>query len=153
MPGELVDLGLELVDLLGHPAADLGQPLGVEPEPDPLHLGQHLDQRHLDLVQQPLDAELAQPRALALGELAGEPRVDRRIAGGLALLRGERELAVLGPGGRGGEARVGGELVQLVGAARGIDQVGGDHRVVGEVEALGPGGGEQARRARGRRGP
>ena len=118
-PACLVDLALELGDLLLHAGADLGQPLGVEPQADPLHLREHLDQRHLDLVQQLLDAELDQARALALGELAGEPRVDRRIAGGVALLRGEAQLPLLGPGRRRGEARVGGELVQLVGSPAG----------------------------------
>ena len=37
--------------------------------------------------------------------------------------------------GRGGEARVGGELGELVGAPGRVEEVGGDHRVVGEVEA------------------
>ena len=143
-PGVVVDLALELVDLLGHPGADLGQPLGVEAEADPLHLGEHLDQRHLDLVQQPLDAELAEALALAVGELAGQAGVDGGVAGGLALLGGERELPVLGPRRRRREPGVGGELVQVVGAAGRVDQVGGDHRVVGEVEPLRPGRGEQA---------
>ena len=147
MPGVLVDLSLELGDLLLHAGADLREPVGVELQPDPLHLRQHLDQRHLDLVQQLLDPELDQARALALGELAGEPRVDRRIAGGVALIRGEAQLPLLGPGRRRGEACVSGELVQLVRSPGGVDQVGGHHRVVGEVQALGPRRREQAARA------
>ncbi len=134
--GELVDLRLELVDLLVHPGADLGEALGVELEADALHLRERFDQRHLDLVEQLLDAELGQPLALALGELVREPGVDRWVAGRLALLGGERELAFLGAGGRRGEAGVGGELVEVVGAPGGIDQVGGDHGVVLEVEPV-----------------
>ena len=114
VPGVLVDLSLELGDLLLHAGADLREPVGVELQADPLHLRQHLDQRHLDLVQQLLHPELDQPRPLALGELAGEPRVDRRIAGGVALIRGEAQLPLLCPGRRRGEACVSGELVQLV---------------------------------------
>ena len=95
-PGELEDLGLQRLDLLLHPVADLGQALDIELEADALHRREHLDQRHLDLVHHPLDAELLQPRALALGELPGEAGVDRGIAGDVPLVALERELAVLG---------------------------------------------------------
>ena len=152
-PGELVDLGLELCDLLRHPLADLGEALGVDLEADLLERGEDLDQRHLDLLQQALDPELAEALALAGREAVDEAGVDRRVAGGLPLLGGKRELALVGAAGRGGEAGVGGELVQVVDAAGGIDQVGGDHRVVGEVEPAGPGGGEQPAPRRARRGP
>ena len=155
VPGELVDLGLELGDLLARTRRRSRPGAWCRAcRPIALHLGEHLDQRHLDLVQHALDAELAEPLALALGELADEPRVDRRVAGHVALLGGE---ATAGrprlPAGRGREAGVGGELVQVVGAAGGIDQVGGDHRVVGEVERARARGGEQALRRRGRPGP
>ena len=49
-------------------------------------------------------------------------------------------------GGRDADAGVGGELVQLVGAALRLDQVGGEHRVVlqSQLHALSGGGGEQS---------
>src|ERR1700760_1053062 len=70
-------------------------------------------------------------------------------------LLGERQLAVVlvfavrprVVGGRSdADARVGGELGQLVGAALRLDQVGGEHRVVleAQLDALAGGGGEQA---------
>ena len=91
---------------------------------------------HLDLVQEPLHPELPQARALAAGELAGEPGVDRRVACHVTLRGREAELTVVGARGRRRETRVCGQLVKVVGAPRGVDQVGGDHGVVGQVEAL-----------------
>ena len=97
-PGEVEDLGLELGDALGHPLADRRQTLGVDADPDPLHRRQDLDQRQLDLVQQWLEAELLEALALAVGELVREAGIDGRVAGGLALLGLERELAGIGAG-------------------------------------------------------
>ena len=65
----------------------------------------------------------------------GQASVDRGIAGGLPLLGGERELPRLGARGGGRQARVGGELVEVVRAPGRVDQVGGDDRVVLELEA------------------
>ena len=81
-------------------------------------------------------------RALALGELPREPRLDRRIARRLGLLA-ERQLGVvrgrLGLVARAdGNARVGRELLEDVCAPRRIDQVGADHRVVVDLNAPAP---------------
>ena len=151
LPGQLVDLLFESVDPLAEAGADLGEALGVELQPLALHRRQHLDQRQLDLAQQRPQAELLDAGALELGEgrdqarlLGGlEPRLDllaeRELAVVLVAFSGRRALGEADPG-------VGGQLDQLVGAALGLEQVGGDHRVVleAELDALARRGGEQA---------
>ena len=118
-----------------------------------LHRDEDLDQRQLDLAQEPLEPELVELLALALGQLPGEPGVDRGVAGG-SPSSPERELAR--PAARRGvrphgEPGVGRQLVEDVGAPGRIDQVGGDHRVVGELERAGPGRSRAGRGARPRR--
>ena len=144
VPGELEDLALQLGDPLGHALADLGQPLGVELDAGALHGGQDLDQRHLDLAQEAVEPELVEPLPLASRQLVGQASVDRGIARGLPLLGGERELPGLGARGGGRQARIGGELVEVVRAPGRVDQVGGDDRVVLELEAARWGDREQA---------
>ncbi len=133
------------VDPLLEALADLGEALGVEHHPDPLHLRQDLDQRHLDLVHQPFQVLLLHRLALALGDLPDEAG----LGGGVGRrLLAQLELAVavcaIGLLGRGGEAALGGDVDQVVGAARRVEQVGADHRVVAEVEPILAGGGEEA---------
>ena len=127
---------------------------GVELDALALHAGEHLDQRHLDLAHHPLEAEVGELRALAGGQLPGQAGGLRRIAGPARLLLSERELPVVGGLGVASAHRdplVGGELVELVGPPRRVDQVGGDHRVVGEVERPGGEVGRAARAASARR--
>ena len=114
---------------------------GVELHPDPLHLGQHLDQRHLDLVHQLLEAVLLhRPRAGARrAPRPGGPRRRGRRRGSSspssswpssALPSARRRLGLRGRR----EAALGGDLDQVVGAPRRVEQVGADHRVVAELE-------------------
>ena len=96
-----------------------------------------------------LEPELLEPRALHVGERGDQARFLGRVEAGLDLLA-QRELAVVlvasaaAPSAQ-ADAGVGGELDQLVGPALRLEQVGGDHRVVVELEldALAGGGGEQ----------
>ena len=77
------------------PGADLGQPLGVELQPLPLHRRQHLDQRQLDLAQQ--RAPGPAPRAAAAGRRRASA-TRRASSAGLEARLGllaERELAVV----------------------------------------------------------
>ena len=76
--GELVDLALELGDPLRHALADLRETLRVELDAGALHGGEHLDQRHLDLVEHALEPELLDLLALAGGELEGQAGLGRR---------------------------------------------------------------------------
>ena len=162
--GQLEDLLLQRLDPLAEAGADLGQALGVELQPLALHRRQHVDQRQLDLAQQLLQPQLLDARALDVGEGRDQPRLLGGVEPGLDLLA-ERELAVvLGPpaaAGALGEADpgVGGQLGQLVGAALGLEQVGGEHRVVLELQLdplarprrAGRGGRRRATWRRGRR--
>ena len=112
-------------------------------------------ERHLDLGEDALEAEVGELRALALGQIPDEPGLLARVLG-LGLLLGggpERELAVVGLLVLGGggladrEPLVGGELAELVGPPGRVDQVGGEHRVVGEVEGAGGQRAEQPARS------
>ena len=68
MPGQLVDLRLQL----GHPLAilptQLLQQRHVDPHATELHVGQHFDQRHLQLVEQRIQAIVSQSIAEDLGK-------------------------------------------------------------------------------------
>ena len=113
-----------------------------------LHPGEHLDQRHLDLAHHPLEPEVGELRRWRAASSQAEARGLGRIVGLLVSpvrARAARRRAVrIASAQR--DPLVGGELVELVGAARRVDQVGGDHRVVGEVERPGGEVGEQAAR-------
>ena len=120
LPGELEGLCLELLDALAEARGDLAHPVGVDPDPGVLHVGEHRGERELDLVVQLLRAPFPQART----ELGREP--SRRLratdeGGGLLLgRRGRDELQPV-------LAR---EVVELVAGAPGIDEVRGDQRVV-----------------------
>ena len=148
--GQLEDLLLQGLDPLAEAGADLGQALGVELEALAFHRRQHVDQRQLDLAQQRLQAQLLDPGSLHVGQGGDQAGLLGRVEPGLDLLA-ESQLTVVLAGRRGGalgqaDPGVGRQLGQLVGAALGLQQVGGDHRVVVEsqVDALAGGGGEQA---------
>ena len=152
--GEVVDLALELVDPLGHALADLREALRVQLHAGALHGGEHLDQRHLDLVEHALE-----PKALDLLALAAaSSKAKRASVGGSAVgspsaasescsLRGSLLPALRGCRARRGEAGIGCELGEVVDAAGRVDQVGGDHRVVRELEGAGGRDGQEPRAA------
>ena len=89
---------------------------GVELDARLLRLAQHPHERQLDVAQEALEAALADLLALAAGQLVREHR-----ARGLRVLRLDRHPALLA------------QLVERVAAAGGVEQVGGDLRVEGEV--------------------
>ena len=145
------DLGLQRLGLTGELRRDRGQPIRVELHALALHPGEHLDQRHLHLGEHPLEPEVGDLDPLALSELPGEAgdlgRIPLRLQiGGLVAERHLRRVGVrlllVRPQDR--DPVVGGELDQVVVPSRRIDQVGGDHRVVGEVERPGGQRAEQA---------
>ena len=151
VPGELVDLALELGDALRHPLADLGEALRVELDAGALHRGEHLDQRHLDLAAA---AARARTRASCARWRAASSNASRasvgRVAGRLALLGARARAAAVGgrPRRRARAAASPASAAsscELVDPPGRVDQVGGDHRVVLEVEAV-----RRARRPAGR---
>ena len=77
------------------PAPDLGQPLGVELQPLPLHRGEDVDERQLDLTQQRRQLELLDAGPLGIGQGRDQPRLLGRVEAGLRLLA-EGELALVG---------------------------------------------------------
>ena len=148
--GQLEDLLLQRCDPLAEARTDLGQTLRVQLQPLAFHRRQHVDQRQLDLAQQRFEAELLDPETLHLGQRGDQVRFLGRLQARLAIAV-ERELGVILLHGRRRLRRetnacVGSQLGQLVGAALGLEQVGGEHRVVVErhLDALTRAGGEQA---------
>ena len=116
LAGELVDLGLERVGLGLDPLGDLVQALGVELDPGELHVAQDPHDRQLDVDQQ-----VGQPAPADLLALPGGERVGQQRVGGRPRRRRRRQPALLA------------QLAERVGAARRLEQVGGDLGVVGEV--------------------
>jgi hypothetical protein len=112
---ERVDLRLELGDSRVDLLPDLGKALRVELQTVALHLDQDVDERQLDLLEQPRQPLLLQALALALGDHA---RYHRALGQLVAALDVRREALLLG------------QLDQRVAAASGVDQVCGDHRVM-----------------------
>ena len=90
---QLPDLVLELVDLVRDAGPSSAEPVGVQLDAHALIRHEDLDERQLDLVEQPPEAELARSRPLELGERTdgGGLRRQRRIGALLAL-----EPALLG---------------------------------------------------------
>ena len=97
--------------------ADPRQALLVEPDARDLHVAQHRDERQLDLVHQ-----AGQPAVVELLALPGGQRLAERRVGGQ-----RRRLAV------GLQPALLADLGEREAAARGLQQVGGQQRVVGEV--------------------
>ena len=104
------------MDLVAHALVDLGQPLAVEAHAGDLHVAQHPHERQLDLGHQPLEAAIVQLLALPRGERLQDDGV--------------------GPGlvvDVGGQAALLADLAEREAPARGLEQVGGQHGVVGQA--------------------
>ena len=158
--GEFEDLALELVDPLRHSLADLGQALVSSLTPArSMAASTSISGISISAIRRssPNCVELL---ALSRRELEGQAGLGRRVGGRLAPRRRARAARVsvvaVAPSrppsqprrARCSDAGVGGELGELVDATGRVDQVGGDHGVVSEVEAAGRRDGEQARRGR-----
>ena len=74
LAGQLPDLALERAGVGAHAQPGLLEPRGVELDAGLLGLAQHVDERQLDVVQEVLEAALAQLLALAAGELVDQHR-------------------------------------------------------------------------------
>ena len=153
--GELEDLALELGDSLRHALADLRQALGVElarrrapSRPAPRSAASRRRSAGAR-ARTPRGARAGGRRARSPGGRRWRdrapprpPRRKRQLAVGVCSRRSRREAGVRR------------ELVEVVGAARRVDQVGGDHRVVLRGRGC-PGrrrpAGRRARRRRGLR--
>ena len=133
LAGQLVDLPEERVELRVELLREPGEPLGIDADPDPLHVGQDADERHLERLVQALEAVLGEQGRLAQGEPPhalgpgagprGDPRRVRVPCRGP--LEEGRERS-----GDGRAARLGAQLVQGIAAPTGVEEVGGDRRVV-----------------------
>ena len=124
LAGELVGERLELGDALGEPRGDLAHPVGVDLDPGRLHLGEHAGQRQLDLAVERGEAALLEPLQQRPDQPARRlrpPHERGRLLVGLGL---RHEL----------DPVLGGEVVELVLGAAGIDQVRGEQRVVARVD-------------------
>ena len=77
---EVVDVGLELVDLGLETRCGLGQRVGVELQAVALDLNEHGDERQFDTFEEIAQAELFDLRLLLRGDVGDGPRVDRQIA-------------------------------------------------------------------------
>ena len=122
---ELVRARLELLDAVGEARGDLAHAVRVDPDARVLHRGEHRGQRKLDLVVEPLHPALAD----ALAEERSEP------AGGLGVTDERGRLLLRGRVGLELEAVFRGEVVEGVLGPAGIDQVRGEQRVVGGLDA------------------
>src|SRR5207253_8651984 len=77
---ELVRPRLELLDALGETGRDLAHPVRVDADAGGLHLGENMDERHLDVAVERLGATLADaleqrlPQAPRDRRMADEPR-------------------------------------------------------------------------------
>ena len=114
--GQRPDLALEAVDLVAHALVDLGQALAVEAHAGDLHVAQHAHERQLDLGHQRLEAAVVQLLALP----GGERLQDDGVGPGLVVDVG-------------GQPALLADLAEREAAARGLEQVGGQHRVVGQA--------------------
>ena len=100
---QLPDAALELARARVEARADLAQALDVELHARALHLHQHVHERQLDLVEQPRQAVLLEPVALALGQ--------QRVSTA-------RSATPSAPSHLGAEPGLGGQLVERVAAPR-----------------------------------
>ena len=118
---ELVRLRLELLHAVCEPRGDLPHAVRVDLDARVLHRREHCGERKLDAVVELLAAALAQ----SCTKRRGEPP---RHLGGAD--RGRGLLLDLGVGKR-LDAVLGGEVVELVRGTARLDQIRGDHRVLG----------------------
>ena len=86
VPDVVVDLLLEPGDLGRELAFEHAERLAIERDADGLHPGEHRDQRQLDLAEQPLELDLAEPSSsgsrTAIADSASSPA--RAVAGSSA---------------------------------------------------------------------
>ncbi len=130
--GENVDLGRERLELGLHLAAHAREELGVDLHAGPLHVGEHENERHLHRL-------VDRTQALGLEALAHrrlEPQHQLGLGPGGARGgngRGVRRSDAVGPGRAPLAEVLHRHVLEGVGPAPGVEQVGGDERV--EVEA------------------
>ena len=120
LAGQHPHVALQRVGLLLHSLGDRPDRVDVELHPRALHLHQHVDQRQLDLVQEAGEAVRLQALALALGQDPGYHRL------------GGHPIAVAFH--LDTYAFVAGQLLQRIAPPGGVDQVGGQHGVVLELD-------------------
>ena len=106
---------LEGLDLLAHARRDLAEQLDVQAHAGQLHRAQDAHERQLDVAHHAVEPQLLELLALPARERAHQQRI-----AGLRLLEVGVQPAVLA------------QLAQRVAAARGIEQVGAEERVVRE---------------------
>ena len=122
---ELVRERLELLHPVGEASRDLSHPVRVDANAGFLHPAEHADERHLDVAVERFGSAFAHA-------------VEQRVAqaqrdGGVTDQAGSLLLGLrLGDG---LDRVLGREVVEEVLAARRIDQVGEDHRVVGGLDS------------------
>ena len=114
----------ELVDAVAHAGRDLAEPVRVHLDAGGLHLREHAHERQLDLAEEPLEAELDEPRALGLGHAPREHGARGR--GGLGAPGPRTSTAPSSAPARANEAAL---LLRPLGR----QQVGGDRRVEGRA--------------------
>jgi hypothetical protein len=119
----------ELLEAVGEAGGDLAHAVGVDPDARVLHVGEHLRERQLDRLVQLQVPALEQPRA----HRRNDPRRDGCVPDERCRL-----LVRLGLG-PDPDAVFDCEVVELVGRPPGLDQVGGEKRVVGGHDPLGLG--------------
>jgi hypothetical protein len=115
LAGQVMDLALELCDPRLDLVGDLRQPVRVELQAVALHLDEDVNERQLDLLEQPRQPLLLEPFALPFGDHA---RDDRALGEFVASLDVRGQSLLLR------------ELLEGVSAPRRVDEVRRDHRVV-----------------------
>ncbi len=140
LPGELVDLPQERVELRVELLRQPAQALRVGPDPEPLHVGEDGDQRHLERLVEGRERVLAEQRPLGLGEPpharrpgAGPRGNPRRVH--VAHRRAGQER--LERAGHPGPARLGRQLVERIPAPPGVQEIRRHRRVVDAPRAQG----------------
>jgi hypothetical protein len=121
---ELVRPGLQLLDAVGESGGDLAHPVRVDLDARVLHPGKHLGERELDLPVERVEASFGDP----LPHRAGEPERRGAVANqGGGVLLGRRLRLQL-------DSVLGGEVVERIRRAAGLDEIRHEERVVHNVE-------------------
>ena len=142
LAGELVDLPEERVELRVELLRQLPEPLRVDPDPDPLHVGEHGDERHLERRVEALERRARRGAAAwdsreppdALGPGAGPRRELRRVR---VVRRRCRRGASRARSGTAGRRPLGRQLVERVPAPARVQEIRGHRRVVDAPRAQG----------------